>query len=47
MKINKEDATHYQAKHDEYWLLENGVYYLYNEGYWQRARPDLNGMIAL
>ena len=27
------DATHWQQKHDEYWLLSDGVYYLFNEGH--------------
>ena len=40
MKANLDDATHWQQKHDEYWLLSDGVYYLFNEGHWQRAKPD-------
>lgn len=47
MKANKNDATHYQEKFDEYWLLEDGVWLLYNEGNWQRARPVLDGMVEL
>ena len=47
MKADKNDATHYQEKFDEYWLLEDGVYYLLNDGHWQRARPVLDGMIEL
>lgn len=47
MKANQHDATHWQEIHDEYWLLEDGIYYLFNEGYWQRARPDFNGLIEL
>ena len=47
MKSNRNDATHWQSKHDEYWLLEDGVYYLFNEGHWQRGRPDFNGMVEL
>lgn len=47
MKALKQDATHYQQKHDEYWILQDGVYYLFNEGHWQRAKPDLDGMILL
>ncbi len=41
------DATHWQQKHDEYWLLLEGVYYLFNEGHWQRAKPDFDGMVEL
>ena len=41
------DATHWQQKHDEYWLLFGGVYYLFNEGHWQRAKPDFDGMVEL
>lgn len=40
-------ATHWQQKHDEYWLLSDGVYYLFNEGHWQRAKPDFDGMVEL
>ena len=29
MKANLNDATHYNKRTDEYWLLEDGVYYLY------------------
>ena len=29
MKANRNDATHWQSKHDEYWLLEDGIYYLF------------------
>ena len=47
MKADKNEATHYQEKFDEYWLLEDGVYYLLNDGHWQRARPILDGMIEL
>lgn len=47
MKANQDDATHWQSKHDEYWLLEFGVWNLFNDGYWQRARPDFNGMVEL
>jgi FlaA1/EpsC-like NDP-sugar epimerase len=39
--------THHQQRHDEYWLLEDGVYYLFNEGHWQRAMPDFDGMVEL
>ena len=46
-KANLDDATHWQQKHNEYWLLSDGVYYLFNEGYWQRAKPDLDGMVEL
>ena len=46
-KANLNDATHWQQKHDEYWLLLDGVYYLFNEGHWQRAKPDLDGMVEL
>ncbi len=45
--MNSEDATHYQSRHDEYWLLEDGSWYLFNEGRWQHARPDFNGMVKL
>ena len=47
MKANRNDATHWQSKHDEYWLLECGVWYLFNENNWQRGRPDFNGMVEL
>lgn len=47
MKADLNDATHWQQKHDEYWLLADGVYYLFNEGYWQKANPDFNGMVLL
>lgn len=47
MKANQEDATHYQKIHQEFWLLEDGIYYLFNEGHWQRGRPDFNGMVEL
>jgi len=29
MKANLNDSTHYNSKTDQYWLLEDGVYYLY------------------
>ena len=32
MKSNLDDATHWQQKHDEYWMLLEGMYYLFNEG---------------
>lgn len=44
MKANLDDATHYQERHDEHWLLYDGVYHLYVEGYWQVAKPDFNGL---
>ena len=47
MKANQDDATHYQKIHQEFWLLEDGIYYLFNEGHWQRGRPDFNGMVEL
>ena len=47
MKANRNDATHWQQKHDEYWLLDFGTWFLFNEGYWQRANPDLDGMVEL
>lgn len=47
LKALKQDATHYQQKHDEMWLLSSGCWYLFNEGHWQRAKPDLDGMITL
>ena len=47
MKANRNDATHWRSKHDEYQLLEDGIYYLFNEGHWQRGRPDFNGMVEL
>ena len=47
MKANLDDATHWQQKHDEYWLLSDGVYYLFNESHWQRAKPDSDGMVEL
>lgn len=47
MKANLDDATHWQQKHDEYWMLLDGVYYLFNEGHWQRAKPDFDGMVEL
>lgn len=45
MKARKEDATHWQSKHKEHWLRENGCWYLFCNGYWQRAKPDFNGMV--
>jgi len=47
MKANLNDATHYNSKTDQYWLLEDGVYYLYLNGFWQVARPKFNGMVML
>ena len=47
MKANKNDATHYQEKFDEYWLNESGAWYLLCNGYWQRAKPDFDGMVEL
>lgn len=47
MKALKQDATHYQQRHDEYLRLEDGVYYLFNEGHWQRDKPDLDGLVEL
>lgn len=47
MKANRNDATHYQKIHQEFWLLEDGVWHLFNEGHWQRGRPDFNGMVEL
>ena len=47
MKANLNDATHWQQKHDEYRMLFGGVYYLFNEGHWQRAKLDLDGMVLL
>lgn len=47
MKADPNDATHWQQCHNEYWLLEDGVWFLYNEGRWQRARPDFNGLVEL
>ena len=47
MKANLNDATHYNERTDEYWLLEDGVYYLYLNGFWQRSKPNFNGMIKL
>ena len=40
MKANLDDATHYNERTDEYWLLEDGVYYLYLNGFWQVATPE-------
>lgn len=40
MKANLNDATHYNERTDEYWLLEDGVYYLHLNGFWQVARPE-------
>lgn len=45
MKANKNDATHWQSKHKEHWLCEFGCWYLLCNGYWQRAKPDFNGMV--
>ena len=47
MKANLDDATHWQQKHDEYWMLDFGTWLLFNEGHWQRAKPDLDGMVEL
>ena len=30
MKANPNDATHYNERTDEYWLLEDGVYASFN-----------------
>lgn len=47
MKAKKNDATHWQSKHKEHWLCEYGCWYLLCNGYWQRAKPDFNGMEIL
>lgn len=41
------DATHYNKIHDEYWMLYDGVYHLYVNGYWHVARPKFDGMVEL
>ena len=47
VKADKNDATHWQSKHKEHWLRTQGAWYLLCNGYWQRARPVLDGMIEL
>ena len=47
MEANQDDATHWQQKHDEYWLLDFGTWLLFCNGHWQRGRPDFNGMVEL
>lgn len=47
MKANQNEATHWQSRHKEHWLLEGGMWFLFNEGHWQRAKPDLHGMVEL
>ena len=47
MKANQADATHWQSKHDEYWLLDFGTWLLFCNGHWQRGRSDFNGMVEL
>ena len=45
MKASQNDATHWQSRHKEHWLRTQGAWYLLCNGYWQRAKPDLNGMV--
>ena len=47
MKANQNEATHWQSRHKEHWLRTQGAWYLLCNGYWQRAKPDLNGMVQL
>lgn len=47
MKANQSEATHYNEIHQEYWLRESGTWYLLNDGHWQKAKPNFNGMVEL